>query len=279
MRPLVNLLVVVLMLAVVVGLGFPFIVRLRDAADRTRCGNHVNEIVTALHMYHNDYKRLPYARLDDDQMPIDLPPTGLHPEKRLSWQYDLWRYVESLMDVGWHEGLKKAWDAEDNDMTRRVFIPWCLCPRNPHARMNDTFGLTHYVGIAGIGADAANLPASDPQAGVFGYRRAISLKDIKDGQATTMMVAETGFNNGPWAAAGPATLRGLDPARPPYLGADGQFSSRHRYGRFFSRWPYATNVGFADRSVRSFSPSTDPRVFEAMATIAGGEQVSVVGDP
>jgi prepilin-type processing-associated H-X9-DG protein len=40
----------------------------------------------------------------------------------------------------------------------------------------------------------------------------------------------------------------------------------------------ATNVLFADCSVRSFSEAVSPQVFEALATIAGGEDVAAPED-
>lgn len=85
----------------------------------------------------------------------------------------------------------------------------------------------------------------------------------------TIMVAETATANGLWVAGGPGTVRGLDPAQPPYLGARGQFSSKH---------VGVANFVFGDCSVRAFRPSLSPKVFEAMATIAGGEKLGQLDD-
>ncbi len=61
------------------------------------------------------------------------------------------------------------------------------------------------------------------------------------------------------------TVRGLDPARPPYIGPNGQFGGNH---------PGGANVLFADGSARFVSDSIDPKIFEAMSTMAGGEKLS-----
>ncbi len=62
------------------------------------------------------------------------------------------------------------------------------------------------------------LAPSHPRAGVFGYDRVTQMQDVTDGASTTMMLAETATASGPWTAGGPATVRGLDPNRQPYIG-------------------------------------------------------------
>jgi prepilin-type processing-associated H-X9-DG protein len=121
---------------------------------------------------------------------------------------------------------------------------------------------------AGASAEAAELPLHYPLVGVFGYDRQTRFSDI-DGISTTMMVVETAHKNGAWTAGGFATVRGLDPDGRVYIGKSGQFSSGHRHG---------SNALFADGSVRFLNDSTEPKLFEAMATIAGRESVERIGD-
>ena len=82
-----------------------------------------------------------------------------------------------------------------------------------------------------------------------------------------MMVAETYDRLGSWNSGGFSTVRGLDPARRPYLGD----------GRPFGRSGGA-EVLFADGSVRWVTDSVDARLFEAMATIHGGEPIPLGRD-
>jgi hypothetical protein len=82
------------------------------------------------------------------------------------------------------------------------------------------------------------------------------------------MVIETATANGPWAAGGPATVRGLKLQGASYLGRNGQFGSEHRSG--------SSKALFVDASVRTLSASLDPSVFEALATIAGREEVEPI---
>lgn len=120
------------------------------------------------------------------------------------------------------------------------------------------------MGVAGLGADAARLPEANPANGFFGFDRQIGRDDIKDGLSTTLSVVETTWENGPWAAGGFPTVRGLDAARP-YLGRDRQFGGTHA-GRVMA--------AFADGSVRSLTDSMSPKTFEALSTIAGREEVA-----
>ena len=84
-----------------------------------------------------------------------------------------------------------------------------------------------------------------------------------------MMLAETTFANGPWTAAGPATMRGLDTKRQPYIGAGRQFGGAHSAGAL---------VAFADGSVRFLPDRIDPNILEAIATIAGSEALAGTWD-
>jgi prepilin-type processing-associated H-X9-DG protein len=116
----------------------------------------------------------------------------------------------------------------------------------------------HYLGVTGLGKDAATLPLDDPNAGFFGYERKLRFEDIKKGPSTTLTVVETAWAEGAWTAA-PDSVRGLDPEKSPYLSVPQQFGGNH---------PGGANVLFADGSVRFLELGFDPQEFERMATIA-----------
>ena len=68
--------------------------------------------------------------------------------------------------------------------------------------------MTHYVGVAGVGEDAARLPAGDARAGMFGYGRQTRQQDLLRGEANT--IAVLGVKGvaalGPKAARRPSAL-------------------------------------------------------------------------
>jgi hypothetical protein len=253
MRRILNISTVGAISLAIAGLLVSGLYKIRIEAERARCRNNLAQVGGALQSYHVLNNSFPCGTMPNDQ---------LAPEDRLSWIAAIGSYAAGRSPMPRLDKTKAWSDAENHSIVVESF-PWLLCPANQNTAETGMPGLTHYVGIAGIGQKAATLPVGSPHIGVFGYNRSTSRDDIKAALNATMMVVETGSDNGPWAAGGRATVRGLDPSRLPYLGRSGQFSAMHS----------TTNSLFADGSVRSLASSMDPRVFEAMATIVHGEDV------
>ena len=235
---------------------------LRRSAHDAECRRNLWSLGKALENYHDVNLRFPPGTIPNEDLPV---------ERRLSWTVDAWSYYEAHM---LRHARTKSWDAEENHLVAILTPRFLLCPANPE-QTRDGVGLAQFVGVAGIGADAARLPSGHRRAGVFGYDRSTPRWAIKDGLATTLMVLETTSALGPWCAGGPSTVRGLDPEGAPYLGAGAQFGSLHRHtllGGLSER--VTTNALFADGSVRPLTQAVSPRVLEALATVAGGEEVA-----
>jgi prepilin-type processing-associated H-X9-DG protein len=146
-------------------------------------------------------------------------------------------------------------------LARENVSEWVTCPDDPGYRSRKAFPLT-YVGMAGVGVDAPVLPLKHPRAGIFGFDRVTRPEDITDGTATTMAVIETTLGHGPLSAGGFSSVRGVDTTTRPYIGRNRPFGGYHAGG---------ANVAFADGSVRFVRDTIAPNIFEAVATIAGGE--------
>jgi type II secretory pathway pseudopilin PulG len=282
MRRLINVLVVILILVVAGGLVLSAIPRIQAAAARTQCQNNLKQIGLALHNYHDNYGMFPSATVPSENLPCG---------KRLSWQLDAIPFMTQIGHL--LVNREKAWDAEENYPPRVRFyaqgdrevegtvgkLEFLRCPSNATNAALDPVGLTDYIGISGVGPDAAEFALCYPGAGFFGCQRRLKLEDIKDGTENTLVVAETNRDNGPWTAGGFPTTRGLDPARGPYLGTGGQFGSGHRSctGWFSLSSAVITNVVYADGSVRGLTDSVSPQVLEALVTLAGGEDIGPEG--
>jgi prepilin-type processing-associated H-X9-DG protein len=238
----------------------------REAARRSQCLCHLKWVVFALQNYHSQHGSLPTGTIANPR---------LSPERRLSWLVELWDDQSSGTTLS--VDRSKGWDEPPNwppkvsasenitfvDMEPEDTSDWVTCPDDPGYRESKPLPLT-YVGVAGVGANAPELPSRHPHAGIFGYDRVTKFGDIRDGTSTTMAVIETTRGHGPWTAGGPTSVRGVDPATRPYIGHNHPFGGYHAGG---------ANLAFADGSVRFVKETIDPKVFEAIATIAGGEEL------
>lgn len=257
--------VVVLLLLLVIGGGL-LVVEVRksqEAAARAQCNGHLCFLSISVHHYHDVHKKLPAAAVPNPNLPLG---------KRLSWIVALSPYLEIGSpkvdnDRAWDDPENRVIWAHGMDASKWVVreLRFLICPANPIRNAAGLPGVTHYVGITGVGADAVSLPVGDRRCGVFGYDRTLTLKDITDGTSDTMLIAETMRDNGPWTAGGRATARGLAQDGSPYVGDGGQFGSTHGDG---------ANVAFADGSRRFLRSTISPAVFEALATVAGREKIT-----
>lgn len=244
-------------------LGAVVVYKLRLGAARTECVNNLRMIGETTGMYFDEHRAYP---------PGTITNASLKPSERLSWHVSLLPYYldldiqrrkidkerSSYYPVQHGIDRTKAWnDAANLDATShtlRVF----QCPGD---RQFGEDNRTEYVGIAGLGANAAELPLSDPRCGFFGYDRTITQDDLTAGLSYTMMASETAWQNGPWAQGGFATVRGLDSADLPYTGVGRPFGGLH---------PGIVNILYADGTVRPFRDDAGPEQFAQMATLKRG---------
>lgn len=192
----------------------------------------------------------------------------LRPGERLSWLAEL--AAASLYPDQPAPLWIEPWNSPRNDRFVRRQIPEFLNPAVEGRVSPQNYPATHFVGVAGVGDDAADLPVDHPRAGVFGNSRTTRLEDIRDGASNTLMVLGVTSDLGSWAAGGSATVRPL--THEPYVnGPDG----------FGTGSPDRMLVLKADGSVAEMSAATDPRIFRRMAAMSDGLplNVAVPGEP
>ncbi len=270
-RRYVIVIVVVAFVAFVAGLLLPVVQKVREAAARMTCHSHFKGLACGLHGY---------AQGHADEFPAGtVAHADLPPEQRLSWLLVALPYIEQ-------DAVYKQFDLTRGPADPRNEKPasnrfrHLVCPSSGEHRYDNSVHhwksatpLTHYVGVAGVGLDAATLPLGHPRAGVFGYDRRTALKDgFPDGISNTLLIIETANEPGHWAYGGTATVRAFESDAAPYIGPDRPFGGFHNGGMvLFGQRTHTCVAAMADTSVRSFTNATAPEVLEALATVAGKE--------
>ena len=235
---------------VLVALLLPAVQQAREAARRTQSRNNLKQIGLAMHNYHDVNNEFPRGTVENDE---------LEPDERLSWAYSILPYIEQQALYESVDG-EAGWEAEENSQAVLIAVPAFQNPSQPGNRPNPSAG--DYVGMAGVGEDAATLENDDPRAGIFGYNRQCRFRDITDGTSNTIMITDSSEPNASYLAGGRATIRGF--SQSPYLNGPDGIGSPHNG---------VVQVLMADGSVRAISVNTDETTLEALATKAGGENV------
>lgn len=235
---------------ILVALLLPAVQQAREAARRTQSSNNLKQMALAMHNYHDAYRSFPRGTVQNDE---------LQPEERLSWATSLLPFMEQS---GLFDAVDQAtgWQSPSNRRVSGTAVPIFQNPSN--SRSPEAPAAMDYVGIAGIGPDAASLPASDRKAGIFGYNRSTRISEITDGTSNTLMIGDAKPPAESWMKGGRATIRGF--SQSPYLNGPDGIGSPHRG---------IVQFAFADGSVRVISVDVDESILEALATKAGGEVV------
>jgi flagellar basal body-associated protein FliL len=264
-----------------------FGISIRSASAMVDAKSHLHELAVAVQKYldkEGHFPRGAVPRAPDAQRVLDW-----RPDQRLSWMTQLLPYLANgeYKDIkfdynkGWHEDFTNAKagfavipqfvvpiksDKEDYFYVQYPNLP-------AEGRFVEKWAATHFVGMAGVGLDAAEYRADDATTaklrGVFGYDRETKKDDIKDGLENTIAVIQVPPTpKSPWIAGGGSTVRGvsqdLDCVQPfvctEYQGKRGTFAI------------------MADGKVRFIPATIDPKTFQAMCTIAGGERIKNLDD-
>jgi hypothetical protein len=172
--------------------------------------------------------------------------------------------------------FEKSWRDKENYLPSMALIPQFLDGRDPNRSryihypgLDYEVAATDFVGIAGIGLDAADYSDKDPELakklGILGYDRVTKVADMKDGlENTILMLQIPSAYKSPWIAGGGSTLRGVPETR-----SVQPFVSMQPDGK------KGTMALMADGSVRFISETIEDDVFKAMCTYKGGEKVDV----
>jgi uncharacterized protein (TIGR03067 family) len=239
--------------------------------------SHRSALASALKQYVNEKRAFPRGTADrrpaGNRRTLPYPPS-----KRLAWTAELLTYFGAPY-ANLPKDATQSWDEGANERIAQIAIPHLLAPNEPEGayppssafdetnKTGEPLAVTHFVGMAGLGMDAAEYqpgnPATDKKLGVFGNDRITRVEDIKDGLDKTIAIIQVPPTfKGCWLAGGGSTIRGVledDPVAPfvctEYKGQKGTFAI------------------MCDGKVRFIPASIPPETFKALCTIAGGEPI------
>ena len=304
---LAEVLVVIAIIAILIGLLLPAVQKVREAANRMVCTNHLRQLGLACHNYHGDYGTFPPGA----EGPFEKLPQFAGLKSHALGTY-LLPYLEQ-------EALAKQyrWDVSWSDPPNQPVVNTPLriwqCPSAPANRVrygslqavtfppesfNGTAACGDYAGVGYVDAVLASstliggLSGSRNEKkdyeGVFGANHTNCLRDITDGTTQTLLMAECAgrpqlwqgrravanvqLSGGPWASRNLLFGRGATADGTAFYGPCAVNCTNER--EVYSFHPDGANVVFADGHVRFLKATIDIRVFAQLVTRDGGEVIS-----
>lgn len=185
---LVELLVVIVIIALLVGLLLPNVRFSREAARRMSCSNNIKQIGLALHNYHSSYKHLPSAMGGTHRGNANRL-SGLVAILPFMEQQAVWEEIRTATEIDgvMYPAMGPApWISHYTPW--KTQIPTLQCPSSPSESIE--FGLTSFTFCVGDTAREIHQPLQ--LRGVFACRLTSRFKDITDGLANTIAMGEIG---------------------------------------------------------------------------------------
>ena len=310
---LVELLIVIVIIAILVGLLLPAVQSTRESARRASCLSNLRQIGMALLSFESVHQVFPasgWTRAGPGN------PSGKH----VGWRPLILPFVEQ-------DSLRKIYDFSDNwwegtnPVAAAVPVPLFQCPSvgqgpvvveaiahppRPAMTFPNPIARTDYEAIMGVHPRSINPHLSVPRYqarnrfAVMSRNSRVRIRDIRDGTTQTVMVVECGarplvFRNGRrlqsvandqgigWAdSEGPFSLDGANASGSAEgCGAEGNCShamNRRNDNEPYSFHPSGANFLFADGHVQFLSESVSIGHLAALCTRNGSDQVRRIGE-
>jgi prepilin-type N-terminal cleavage/methylation domain-containing protein/prepilin-type processing-associated H-X9-DG protein len=311
---LLELLVVIAIIAVLIGLIVPAVQKVREAANRMVCANHLKQIALATHTFHDAHQKFPIG--GRPPVPGAAIPTGAT---------NLWVELLPHIEQG---NLHDKWDYNDNrnnvigdrDATTAHVIKLLICPSDPlpadvvenSAAISPSwswgfYGMSSYGGSAGTRSFPPGSPPNFPglsRDGIFWIGSSVLIGDITDGTSNTFLFGERYHRDPEFDLRQPVVLSGVAPitqlgkwgfvAGTPGIMVNVTLHSAapinyrvptggnapallDRAAAFGSGHSGGANFAYADGSVHFLSERTPPLMLQALSTRSGGELTSEGG--
>jgi prepilin-type N-terminal cleavage/methylation domain-containing protein len=201
---LVELLVVIAIIGILVALLLPAIQAAREAGRRITCANHLRQLAIAFQTHHSTHRFFPSAGGPDWQwhMTYERGRPAIAPRQHGGWGFQILPYIEST--AVW-EGGGGVTDMDKSINAIKTPDPLFFCPtrRSPEVvEAGDWYaypsnsGRTYGHAKNDFAAASLNTagPPFDRGVGVVTQMVPTKVKDLKDGQSSTLLLAEKRMN-------------------------------------------------------------------------------------
>jgi prepilin-type N-terminal cleavage/methylation domain-containing protein len=283
---LVELLVVIAIIGILVALTLCGVQAARDTSRRVKCQYNLSSLALAIHNYELTHRVLPAGVLNKAG-PIENAPVGYHH----NWLSRILPHMDQpnvFRAIDWQESVY----AIKNLPVRRLSLPLLQCPSDPATA---DLACTNYAAIH----HGQEAPIDESNHGPFVLNRFLSLREITDGLAHTMFLAEKIGDDKDlgWMSGTRATLRNLGsivqipapPATPPLYLSQTDWDqlppqeqsadlavwkadpNPQRVGGIGSWHQQSVNAAFGDGATRGIQVNVDPKLLRQWGNRADGE--------
>lgn len=278
---LIELLVVIAIISTLIGLLLPAVQKVREASNRTRCGNNLKQMSLGLHNYALGFDMFPPAYRNEPSNPYDYRPGWgwamlTLPYVEQDSLYKQFNYPPALFGGGANPALATPLTQTPLKIYR--------CPTDNGPDRNSfrfDHAMANYRAVCGADAAGGIFRTNEDRGGVMFQNSKIRIADITDGTSNTIMLGECMFDEptNKWAAIWPGmvgvtgnsvfiscVMWQVDDASAVINGPAPQaFSSRHYGGAYFA---------FADGSIRFFREGGNVQTLKWLAGRNDGKVVT-----
>ena len=265
----------------------PAITQAREAARRSQCKNNLKQIGLALHNYHDVYNGFPVGWVGVD---LESKKPDVRGMNGWGWAARITPFMDQAPLYN-QIAFGARVDDEANVKLISKQIATLRCPSDPFAKKTWTIkdakdaplvqlATTNYVASFGTEEVAKCEKMESGETcqgdGLFYHNSMVNFKDIKDGLSLTLAVGERIGNEkvdhlSTWSGV---VQRGTHPFARILGSSNAALDAKERHpSDYHSQHDKGSQFLLADGSVRFVADTLDLKVFQALTTRAGAEEI------